>query len=162
MKKALLTLLLAAVTGLSAWAGKPSKLESLARQYKGEEGFEMISLGKLGMRLFQGVAVMASDLDEEDKAALKLFKGLNKITIVDFEDIRADKKAAFEKKAQKILRGMDLILEAKDSTDSVKIYGIDDGEYVRDCILYSSDGTMIITRGRLSLNHLGNLMEMAE
>ena len=122
----------------------------------------MISLGKLGMRLFQGVAVMASDLDEEDKAALKLFKGLNKITIVDFEDIRADKKAAFEKKAQKILRGMDLILEAKDSTDSVKIYGIDDGEYVRDCILYSSDGTMIITRGRLSLNHLGNLMEMAE
>lgn len=162
MKKTVLTLLLFTATLFTAWAGKPEKLENLARKYRGEEGFEMISMGRLGMGLLRGVAKISGDLDEEDKAALKVFTGLSKLIIIDFEDIPAAKKSAFTAKAEKILSGMDLILEAKDSDESVRIYGIDDGDSVRDCVLYSSDGALIVTKGKFSLQHLGELMQMAD
>ena len=140
MKKTVLTLLLFTATLFTAWAGKPEKLENLARKYRGEEGFEMISMGRLGMGLLRGVAKISGD----------------------FEDIPAAKKSAFTAKAEKILSGMDLILEAKDSDESVRIYGIDDGDSVRDCVLYSSDGALIVTKGKFSLQHLGELMQMAD
>ena len=84
MKKTVITFLLLTATLLTAWAGKPEKLERLARQYKGEDGFEMVSIGRLGLRLFGGIAAASGDLDKEERAALKVFKGLNKLIVIDF------------------------------------------------------------------------------
>ncbi len=147
---------------MTAWAGKPEKLERLARQYKGDEGFEMVSIGNLGLRLVRGISSVAGDLDAEDREALKVFKGLRKLIIIDFEDIPSARKATFTARAEKILKGMDLIMEAKDKDESVRIYGIDNGKSVRDCILYSSDGALIVTKGRLNMEAIGKLMEMAK
>ena len=162
MKKTVITFLLLTATLLTAWAGKPEKLERLARQYKGEEGFEMVSIGRLGLRLFGGMVVASGDLDQEERAALKVFKGLNKLIVIDFEEIPQARKATFATKVEKILNGMDLILESKDKEETFRIYGIDDGKDIRDCILYSSDGSLIVTKGRFSLDAIGKLMEMAE
>lgn len=162
MKKTVITILLLTTTLLAAWAGKPEKLERLARQYKGEEGFEMVSIGKLGIRLFHGVASAAGDLDAEEREALKVFKGLNRLIIIDFDDISQARKAAFTAKVEKILEGMDLILEAKDEDEAIRIYGVDDGQFIRDCILYSSDGTLIVTKGRFNLDSIGKLTQMAK
>ena len=52
--------------------------------------------------------------------------------------------------------------ESKDKEETFRIYGIDDGKDIRDCILYSSDGSLIVTKGRFSLDAIGKLMEMAE
>ena len=162
MKKTVITFLLLTATLLTAWAGKPEKLERRARQYKGEDGFEMVTIGRLGLRLFNGITAVAGDLDAGEKEALKVFKGLNKLIVIDFEDIPAARKAAFTAKTEKVLSGMDLILEAKDNEETFRIYGIDDGKNVRDCILYSSDGTLIVTKGRFNLDSIGKLMEMAQ
>ncbi len=162
MKKTVITFLLLTATLLTAWAGKPEKLERLARQYKGEDGFEMVSIGRLGLRLFGGIAAASGDLDKEERAALKVFKGLNKLIVIDFEEIPQARKATFATKVEKILSGMDLILESKDKEETFRIYGIDDGKDIRDCILYSSDGSLIVTKGRFSLDAIGKLMEMAE
>ena len=162
MKKTVITFLLLTATLLTAWAGKPEKLERLARQYKGEDGFEMVSIGRLGLRLFGGIAAASGDLDKEERAALKVFKGLNKLIVIDFEEIPQARKAAFATKVEKILDGMDLILESKDKEETCRIYGIDDGKDIRDCVLYSSDGSLIVTKGRFSMDAIGKLMEMAE
>ena len=162
MKKTVITFLLLTATLLTAWAGKPEKLERLARQYKGEDGFEMVSIGRLGLRLFGGIAAASGDLDKEERAALKVFKGLNKLIVIDFEEIPQARKATFATKVEKILGGMDLILESKDKEETFRIYGIDDGKDIRDCVLYSSDGSLIVTKGRFSLDAIGKLMEMAE
>ena len=146
-----------AATLFTAWAGKPEKLERLAKQYKNEDGFEMVS-----MSLFRGVVTLSGDLDDEDREALKLFTGLNKLIVIDFEDISAAKKEAFAAKVERILSGMELILEAKDEGDFARLYGIDNGNKIRDCVLYSSDGTLIVTKGSLSLKNLRKLVEMAD
>ncbi|MBR1872178.1 MAG: DUF4252 domain-containing protein [Bacteroidales bacterium] len=162
MKKTIITLFLLSATLISAWAGKPEKLERLARQYKDEDGIEMVSFGRLGIRLFNGITSLAGDLDKEDREVLKIFRGLKKIMIINFEDIPSERKAAFTAKAERILSGMDLVMETKDGDDTFRIYAIDDGNIIRDCILYSSDGVLIITKGRFNLDAIGKLIDMAE
>ncbi|MBR1569452.1 MAG: DUF4252 domain-containing protein [Bacteroidales bacterium] len=162
MKKALITLIMVLGTLGCAWAGKPAKVESLANKYKNAEGFEVVTLGRVGLSLIKIAAVSGGDLDEEDRAALSAFSGIRKITIVDFENTAAGVKERFCRELEKILQGMELILEAKDNGENLRIYGVDKGGTIRDCILYSGDGALICTRGSIDLEHLGKLMEMAE
>lgn len=156
MKKAFLTLLLTTATLLSAWAGKPSQLARLARQYKHLDGFEMVSIGPLGTALLKGTVRSAAN--KKDREALKVFSDIKRLLVVDFSDIQADKKATFSAKVEKILSGMDLIMEAKDDGEIVRIYGVEKGDSVQDCIIYSSDGDLVVTQGSISLNRLGDLI----
>ena len=160
MKKAILSLCIALVTCMSAWAGSPDKLEKLVRQYKGQEGFEVVTLGRLGLNLIKGAALLSGDLDQEDRAALKVFSGIKKLTVVDFEDANPLLKEKFSNKAEKILDRMELIMEMQDSGEKLRIYGTEDGNRIKDCILYSSDGALILVSGSLDMDKVGELMEM--
>ena len=161
MKKALLTVIIALAAGLSAWAGKPAKVYNLVNQYKHNEGFEVVSLGRLGTTLLKGViSLSASEMDAEDKAALKVFTDIKRVVIVDFEDVQPSVKEHFSRKVEKILDDMELILEASEDGDRVRIYGVEDGSRVKDCILYSSDGALIITEGGIDFDKVARLMEL--
>lgn len=144
MKKTLLTLLLAATTLFGARAGGPANLESLTRQYRDAEGFETLSIGPMGLRLLRAATVRFGDL--------------RRLVIIDFDAAPEREKAAFKTRLEKILSGMELILEAKDDEDAVRIYGRDDGGSLRDCVLYDSDGTLIWTKGRIDLRRLEALI----
>lgn len=161
MKKALLTVIIALAAGLSVWAGKPAKVYNLVNQYKHNEGFEVVSLGRLGTTLLKGViSLSASEMDAEDKAALKVFTDIKRVVIVDFEDVQPSVKEHFSRKVEKILDDMELILEASEDGDRVRIYGVEDGSRVKDCILYSSDGALIITEGGIDFDKVARLMEL--
>ena len=161
MKKALLTVIIALAAGLSAWAGKPAKVYNLVNQSTHNEGFEVVSLGRLGTTLLKGViSLSASEMDAEDKAALKVFTDIKRVVIVDFEDVQPSVKAHFSRKVEKILDDMELILEASEDGDRVRIYGVEDGSRVKDCILYSSDGALIITEGGIDFDKVARLMEL--
>lgn len=162
MKKAFITLLVALAALCSAWAGTPSKINSLARQYRSQDGFEVVQLGRLALSGIRSVALMSKDLDAEDRAALKAFKGIKHITIVDFEEASEAEKTRFCQKLDRILDKMELILEARDSTESVRIYGVDDGKRIKDVVLLSSDGDLISVSGSVDLDQLGSLMEIAK
>lgn len=162
MKKVVLTLLVALCALSCAQAGNPSKVESLVNQYRKSEGFEVFSMGRLGLSLIKVAAVASGELDEEDRAVLAQFNGIRRITIVDFEGASAQVKSAFTGKLEKVLDKMELIMEAKDGGETMRIYGIDKGDKIRDCILYCNDGTLICTHGALDMDKLGELMQMAE
>ncbi|MBO4635278.1 MAG: DUF4252 domain-containing protein [Bacteroidales bacterium] len=162
MKKAIITLCIALAATVSAWAGGPAKVEALVRQYKGEEGFEVVTLGRLGISLIKGAVVISGDLDAEDRAALKAFSGIKKLVIMDFEDADPAKKARFTTKLEKVLDKMELIMEARDSSETMRIYGVEDGGRIKDCILYSSDGALIYAAGSIDMDRIGDLMEMQQ
>ena len=162
MKKAIITLLVALSTLCCAWAGTPSKILSLARQFEQNDGFEVVRLGRLALSGIRTAASFDKDLDAEDRAALKAFKGVRSLTIVEFEDASAADKASFLEKLDKILDKMELILEAKDGGETVSIYGIDDGKRIKDVVLVSSDGDVISVKGSINLDQIGNLMEVAK
>lgn len=157
MKKLLVTLTIL-LTGTLLWAGVPAKVQTLMNEYKHHDGFDHVSIGPLGMTLMKGIVLSDKDLDAEDRAALGAFESIRRLTILDFEDAQADVKARFISKLQRILNGMDLILETKDSDSRLSIYGVDDGRTVRDCILFDPDGTLIVVRGKIGMD---KLMELA-
>ena len=162
MKKAFITIIIALAAGLSAWAGKPAKVHSLVNQYKHHEGFEVVSLGRLGTSLIKGAISLSSDLDREDRKALKVFTDIKRLVIVDFEDADPAVKERFARKLERILDDMELILEANEDGERVQIFGIEDGSRVKDCILYSSDGAVIITEGGIDFDKVGQLMELQQ
>ena len=140
-----------------AAAIRPVKINTLVSEYKGTEGFDVVRIGPVGMGFLKLAATFSSDLDKEALTLLSSVKGLNGITIVDFEDARCKKD--FTRKIEKALEGAELFLEAKDGSETLRIYGTDNGKYLSDCILYSSDGALIYARGKVDID---KIMELAK
>ena len=61
---------------------------------------------------------------------------------------------------EKVLDKMELIMETKDSGETIRIYGIEEDNNLKDVILYGSDGTLLSVSGSIGLEHIGELMEM--
>lgn len=162
MKKTIMTLMIALAAWGCAWAGKPADVESLVRQYEDTEGFEVLSMGQFGMSLIRFAVSLSGDLDDEDRAVLSSFSGIKHVTMVDYEGAEASVKEKFAKELTAVLDGMELILEAKDGGTATRIYGIDDGNTIRDCVIYSGDGALIYTKGSIDMDRLGELMELAK
>ena len=162
MKKIFLTLCLALSVASAAWAGSPAgKLRSLVSSYRSEPGFEVVDLGGLGMSLLKAAA--RSGADAEDREALEMLKGIKRMTILDFSDAAADKKEKFLRKARRILSEDDLLMEAKDEEETVRIYGLSskDGSILEDIILFTDDA-LISIRGKIRADQVGELIATAE
>lgn len=145
---------------MGAWAGTPEKIGDIVKKYSHREGFEVMDLGRLLVGTLRAAALLDSDMDEEDRAALKAFSRVNRLVVVDFEDASEADKTSFRCKVEKVLDKMELIMEAKDSGETIRIYGIQDDTNLKDVILYSSDGTLLSVSGSIDLEHIGELMEM--
>ena len=158
MKKFLFTLIVLLGSTL-AWAGKPAKVQTLINEYRHQDGFETLSVGPVGISLLRTLIRHSGDVDAEDLEVLRCFDKIRRLTIVDYEDADADVRARFNRKAERLLKGMELILEAKDDGERLSIYGTDDGGSVRDCILYSPEGMLLCVKGSLNLE---KLMEYAD
>ena len=161
MKKALLTVIIALAAGLSAWAGNPAKVQNLVNQFKGCEGFEVVSLGRVGTSLIKG-AIRLSAETAEDREAIKIFTNIKRLAIVDFEGANPEVKARFVHRLEKILDGMELIMEVNEDGECVRFYGVEEGTGIKDCIMYSSDGALIITEGGLDLDQMIHLMKLEQ
>jgi len=145
---------------MGAWAGTPEKIGDIVKQYSHREGFEVMNLGRFLVGTLRAAALLDSDMDEEDRAALNAFSRVNRLVVVDFEDASEADKTSFRRKVEKVLDKMELIMEAKDSGETIRIYGIQDDNNLKDVILYSSDGTLLSVSGSIDLEHIGELMEM--
>lgn len=162
MKKTLIIIAMVLGTVCCTWAGKPSEVSALARQYGSKDGFEVVSMGRVLISALGVAASMDKDLDAEDRAALNAFKGIKKLTVVDFEDASEADKTAFCAKLDSVLEKMELILEAKEDGDVVKIYGYDDGTSLHDIVIYCPDEAVICVNGSIALENIGKLMEVAQ
>ena len=158
MKRTIISIIITLSASMIVLAGIPVRINQLAGQYKGQEGFEVVSVGQLGLSLLKGAALLSGDLDEQDRAALKLFDGIRKLVILDFEDASPSAKVHIAGQVEKVLTGMELVMEMHDSEETVRIYGVEDGPLIKDCIIFSSDGALICIDGGIDMDHIGTLI----
>ena len=158
MKKLILTIIVLFVS-IMTWAGSPAKVLTLMNEYKHHEGFDSVTIGPLGLSLMKSIVLSDKDLDDEDRKALQAFKQIRRLSVLDFGDAEAQLKARFVSKVSQVLNGMELLLEAKDSSSRLSIYGVDDGGTVRDCVLFDPEGTLICVKGKIDME---SLMQMAQ
>ncbi|MBQ3767230.1 MAG: DUF4252 domain-containing protein [Bacteroidales bacterium] len=163
MKKLLITLLMVLSLGANAWAGgQNAKLRSLVSTYKGTEGFEVVDLGGVGLGLLKAAARSAAE-SQEDREALKLFSGIKRLTVVDFSDAEPEARDKFLRKANKILKGGEMLMEAKDDGETVRIYGTSSGEgdLLEDIAILAEDA-LIFVRGTIRMDQVETLMKQAD
>ena len=146
-----------------AWAGNPGgKLRSLVSSFKGTEGFDVVDLGGPAMLLLKAAARAEMDDDPEDRAAMDLFKGLKRLTVVDFSEAAPEKREKFLRKALRILEGEEILMEVKDAGEKLSIYGTSskDGSQYQDIILLAEDA-LISIKGSIRAEQVGELMKQA-
>ena len=162
MKKILIVICMA-LSLTTAWAGNQSgSLRTLVSSYKGTEGFEIVDMGSLALGLLRAAAKTQAETPE-DRAALDLFNGIKRLTVVDFSDAAPDRKESFLRKARRILQSSELLMEAKDGGEKVLIYGTsaDDGERIEDIVILA-DEALISVRGSIRTDQIEALMKQAD
>ena len=163
MKKILVTLVMLLSLGTAALAGNQNtQLRNLVSSFKGTEGFEVVDIGGIGMSLLKAAAKSAAETPE-DREALKLFNGLKRLTVVDFSDAAPEVREKFLRKAKRILEKGEMLMEAKDDGETVRIYGTSsaDGALLHDIALLAGDA-LIFVRGTVPMDQVGELMKQAD
>ena len=163
MKKILLTLLMLLGLGTAALAGEPNRqLRNLVSDYRGTEGFDVVDIGGIGLSLLKATAKSAAKTPE-DRDALNVFNGLKRLTVVDFSDAAPEIKDKFLRKVSRILQGSEMLLEAKDGDETVRIYGTssDDGNLLEDIALIAGDA-LIFVRGAIRGDQVAALIAQAD
>ena len=162
MKKILITLMMLLSLGTVALAGEPNRqLRNLVSDYRGTQGFDVVDIGGIGLSLLKATAKSAAKTPE-DREALNLFNGLKRLTVVDFSEAVPEVKDKFRRKVSRILQGTDMLLEAKDGDETVRIYGTssDDGNLLEDIALIAGDA-LIFVRGAIRSDQVAALIAQA-
>ena len=147
----------------TAWAGTPTgKLRTLVNEFRDEPGFEIVDMGPLALGLIRAAARTEAKNDD-DRKALQVFKDIKRLTILDFSDAEASRKEKFLRKAKRVLADEEMLLEAKDDGETVRIYGLSNaaGNILEDIIILAGDA-LISVRGKIRADLVGELVNQAE
>ena len=169
MKKTFLAIALVLLT-VTALADLPKKsvrqesLISLINEYSFHDGFEVVRVGSLGTAAIKGVAKIAALADKDDpdiREMVKILNGVKKLAVVEYEECDDKVRDKFNRKLERLLESSDLLMEAKDGEDILRMYGVvtEDSSTVKDFVLYvPSDCALICLFGSISLDSLSKFM----
>lgn len=137
-------------------------MASLVRVYNLYQGFDVVSVGGLGLGLVKMIA-KASAESEEDSIALEIIDGLRKIIVVDYMKAEQDRKDSFNRKVARILKNAEKIVEIKEDGETVNVYGtaVSDGERIDDLIVFiPEECTLICLFGSISADKIADIVKM--
>ena len=139
-----------------------SRLTSFISDCRGYEGAEVVQLGKLATSALKGAVRISGIGDPDVREALSFIKGIKSMSIFDYDNCSDADKAIITSRLDKILAGGDILMEAKDGTEKMRIYGVvdDKGDTVRDFILYApNDCALICIFGSISTRQAVHIMD---
>ena len=166
MKKAIIFLAVLLVPVMSFAVdpgGKLSKrkVSSFVSQYRNKQGVDVFELGSLGTALVKGIFSVSGANDKDAREALTMLKGLKGLTILSYEDAEPDLKNRIDGKLQKMLKGVEVLMEAKEDGETVRFYGTYNektGKVSDVGIFAPSDGTFIFLVGSFNLDDISKAM----
>lgn len=153
------------VLSLSAMAGKnvsKTQLATLVSEYRQYDGVELVQLGSLATSALKTVIRISAKNDPDAAEALQLLNGIRRLTVFEYEDCSPAVKEKITRKLNRILNGSELLMEAKDGDDSMRMYGVVDekGDTVRDFILHTPGScALICIFGKVSMKALSKMMK---
>ena len=138
-----------------------ASLSSIVNEFSSEAGCDVVSVGRLGLDVISIIGKMSAE-SKEDKEVLSMLGGINRILVVDFEDMEVSKRQMLNSKLTDVLDGVEKIVEVKDEEDTLLVYGTlgKGGETIEDVIVYiPEDGALICFWGSIDFNKLSDLIK---
>lgn len=157
---------IASYTAYGANGIPKDKLMAVVNEYRFYDGFEVVKLNSLGTKALK-TAIRIAALGEEDediRQLLKVITGIKKVAVVDYEDCSDNIREGFSRKVGKILHDQEILMQVKDGSDSMTIYGVvsDDAGTVKDFVLFAPDSCALICLfGSISMDSLMRIVEEA-
>lgn len=162
MKRYIFILLMLAVSLVgNAKTKVSSSIISIVNKYESEPGCDVVSIGNLGLDIIKILGKLSAD-SKEDKDVLSVFDGINKILVVDFEEMEAVKRQELNSRFASTLDGAEKIIEVKDEEDTLLVYGTTgkSGESIKDIIIYvPADCALICFWGSIDFDKLADLIK---
>ncbi len=137
-----------------------NKIGSFIADCRHYEGAEVVHLGTFATSLGKGILKIVSIDDPDAREVLKMIKDVRSLYVLSYEDCSNGVKEKVNSRLEKLLEGSQMLLEAKDGDDKMKIYGVVDekGEKVSDFILHTpSECAVICILGSISTETIAKL-----
>ena len=134
-----------------------TQISLLISEYKAYDGFEAVKVGRLATGVIKSIirSGAAKENEADMKEVLRLMKGIKKFTVVDYSDCDPQVRQGFTNKMDRLLDGVEMLMEVKDDSDVMRMYGVvdDRGGKVKNFVLYCpEDCTLICLFGTISLD----------
>lgn len=144
-------------------AVRQEKLLELISEYSEKKNFNVIRISSFGASAIKGVvrAASAFDGDKDLKDTLEVIKGIRGGVIVKYSDCSEAVRRGFDRRLGELLENCDVLFEAKDDEDMIRMYGVIDenAEDVKDFILYiPSDAALVCLFGTIKLDDVAKIV----
>ena len=144
-------------------AVRQEKLLELISEYSEKKNFNVIRISSFSASAIKGVVREASafDGDKDLKDTLEVIKGIRGGVIVKYGDCSEAVRRGFDRRLGELLENCDVLFEAKDGEDMIRMYGVIDenAEDVKDFILYiPSDAALVCLFGSIKLDALAKIV----
>ncbi|GEM_PF-1365332 len=139
------------------------QLAELVNDFRGNEEFRVVNLGGLATSILKGTAGIAGKYSDDPQVTnvLKSINDVQGLNVVTYGDCEDSLKAAFNARLSGILNDDNLVMEAKDGEDVVKIYGFEDKSKdgaLKDIVIsVPSEGVLLCIKGSVDFNKLVEL-----
>ena len=153
-----LIMLAVAITG-NAQPKTVDSVISVVDEYRSNPGFEVITVGKLGVEVTKVIGKLAVD-SKEEKDVLALFNGIDKLLVVEYEDAEPSKRQQFESSLNGVLATAEKIVEVKEEDNTLYMYGTSTEVTIEDIIIYiPEDCALICFLGNIDFDKLADLIK---
>ena len=143
--------------GKAAGTPRISTTISECRQY---EGADYLKLGRLATGAIKGVVRVAGIEDPDVSEAVGLLSDIRGLTVFSYDDCSEADKASINLKLTNALSDLEVLMEASDSGEKVRIYGSYDerSDKVSDFVLYApSESALICIKGSVSMETIARI-----
>ena len=153
------------IQGPDAAAAPRRRLVNIVNGFRGTEGFEVVKIGRLGLRLMQAAAQLSHEAaeDADFREALKLMRGIDRLVVAEYGDAQARERELFNGRVRSALKNSGLLMSVNTDGSSVMIYGeVDEGTgKVRDLVVFTPDEcALVCIFGHISLEDAMKLAEL--
>ena len=137
-----------------------SRISSAVSECRHYEGVDYINLGRLATGALKGVLRVAGAGDSDVMEAVSLMKGIKGLTVFSYDDCSDEDRARIDLKISNALAGAEMLMEASDSGEKLRIYGSYDErtDKVSDIVLFApSESAVICVRGAVMMETLAKI-----
>lgn len=165
--KQLLLLLILVLPALSAAATDAgdnipkAQLNAVLSEFRQYDGVEVVRLGSLATSALRGVVRLASRSDPDAREALALMRGIKRLNVLEYEDCTPEVRERINQKLARILSDSELLMEAKDDSSRMRMFGVVDEKTgaVRDFVIHDPGScALICIFGSIPMESLGKVM----
>ena len=138
-----------------------AKITAAISEFRRYEGVEVVRLGRVGTAAVKTLMRAAAQDDPDAREALQLMRGVRNLAVLDYEGCAPAVREKIVRRLDQALDGSELLMEAKEHGESVRMYTAGTEKIVNSFVMLSIEGealSFICIDGKMDRESLENML----